>query len=250
MTDITSNNDPTDIVRSEINTNSAVYELLPRTIRNALDKHLEIYPHLFVLDEVELKKELKAERQPISVTDNQIRFSFWMEYRRAINLPTPALNFTTIITDICSLDYFYTKYITMPYRMAWMLCKPASYDGKLGEAVSYGIDYMREILDMPAIKPDGTFDHKLAEMKIKVTVWLDQRLHGSIVQRSEQKNLNVQLTSKDKDIIHQITGSKSETDLKNRIKQLESANRKIQHLPATEEKEVTNESAIIEKTDN
>ena len=63
------------------------------------------------------------------------------------------------------------------------------------EALAYGIERLREILELPMFDKKGRVDGKAAELILKTVALLDQRVKGSVVQRAEVRSLNVNMNS-------------------------------------------------------
>lgn len=148
---------------------------------------------LLAMDEQALKRRLKEEKRFLSATDNRIRLRFWDEYDRAQG-EQRQITISHAFAGICTRQYFYQGYLKDPYRLAWLLCPPANYITIAEEALSFGLEQLRDILAMDDQEKDtktGTLklNLNLLKLKVKIVELLDQRLKGGIVQKSVQVNV-------------------------------------------------------------
>jgi hypothetical protein len=207
----------------------SIINLVPSAVKEALDHHLFEKEELFNTDERELYKYLRANNYQPSPTDNRLRLKFWMEYDRVQERGEGQMQMVNVLAGICSREFFYKTYIKNPQKMAWMLCPPAGYQIKTLEALEFGIDQLRDILDIPHIGSGGKVDVKLAELKAKIVGMLDTRVKGAIVQKSMNLNVN---TSNDE--VAKVATAETMVDLQRQLKDLERRNRQAQNLPLVE----------------
>lgn len=140
---------------------------------------------LFGMDERDLKATLRKKGVQLTKTDNCLRIKFWIEYERAISTGA-RFNESNVYAGVCSKEYFKLEYMRKPERVAWLLTPPLDYESGLIEALDYGNDQMRDILELPHKDPaTGKLDHKLMELKMKIRNMIESRLLGGIVQRSQ-----------------------------------------------------------------
>jgi hypothetical protein len=68
------------------------------------------------------------------------------------------------------------------------------YEVKLNAILSeYGSKVITEILDQPCVDSEGKFDTPLATLKLRALKQLEDRLQGTPIQRSETKELRVNI---------------------------------------------------------
>jgi len=177
------------------------------------------YKEYFAMDEHRLKKRLKKEQASPSATDNTLRLAFWREYDRCMARGYGKMMMTHVYAGATTHEYFYYKYIKNPFLVAWMLCPPASYEKALDETLNFSIIQMRKILEYDDKNSKGVLNMKLLELKLKIFNLVDQRKKGGILQRSENKTLNLNLSNKS--ALDQITNH-SLAEIEEKIKRLEA----------------------------
>lgn len=205
------------------NPRSAV-SLAPTQVGNAIEDAAHERPELFLLDERDLYKKLREENAQPSPTDNRLRLKFWMEYDRVQSLGLNAMGVMNFLSGVCSKEYFYKTYLHKPQKVAWMMCPPTGYLLKAEEALEFGIEQLRDILDQPHVV-NGKVDTKLGELKAKITAMLDTRVKGAPVQR----NLNVNVSEA---AVAKVAQAQSAEDLMRELRDLEKRNRQAQNLPS------------------
>jgi hypothetical protein len=197
-------------------------------------------PDLFGKLEKELARQLRSESRTPAPVDNRIRLKFWTEYDRAQS-EGDRFRTVNVYGGLCPHELFYNYYLKDPCRVAWMLCMPTSYQVKMEEGLSFGLDELRDVLEEPHTTqvdvkgPKGwvkktVVNTKLIEAKIKIVQMMDLRLKGGVV----QKQLNIHATTK---ALGNMVQSASMEDLHKRLKELEHEKRKALHLPETESSE-------------
>ena len=219
----------------------ALINLVPGAVADAFLETSQKRTDLLGLDEKTLYRTLRQEECTPTPTDNRLRLKFWDEYDRAQATQT-GMDMISVFAGICTKDYFYGRYLKAPEKVAWLLNPPASYTIKMEEALSYGVDQLREILDMPLVNSQGRFDVKLAELKAKIVAMLDVRVKGAVVQKVENtnKNMSLNVQTSDRALAEKLVGA-SMSDLEKRLKELERRERRALNLPedgAASDKEV------------
>jgi hypothetical protein len=208
----------------------SILNLVPPAVQAAMLNAGASHGEYFGLDERALFKLLRTEAKEPGQTDNQLRYKFWFEYEASL-AEHRDMNMTRVYAGICHRSYFYEKILARPEKVAWMVTPILDYALKLEEAVSYGNERMRDILEIdPATYPPGT-RIKLMELQAKVFSMLDARKYGAFTQKVEQKNMNLNVSTSDKAVAQQLVGSNMES-LQRRIKELESRERNALNLPA------------------
>lgn len=209
----------TEIVMWDKNNPRALVNLLPESFAKRLDYLQFEKPEYFGVPEKELlgifreKKDLRP-----SVTISRMRLKLWEEYDRTQHLQLPQMDMRKIYTGICARETF-EALMTVDHNLAWLFCPPTNYLIVLEESLLYGIDQLHEILETPLVDPKTrTFNTRLAELKVKITFALDERLNGSTPIKIEQvsKNLNMSINTSDKGLqkmLEEMTESELERTL-------------------------------------
>lgn len=217
----------------------ALINLVPPPIQAAMLDSLKKEPELFGLDERDLFKALRGSNRSPSPTDNRIRLAFWMEYDSS-QAEGREFNIQKAYSGICNRSFFYQHYLNSPARVAWMVTAPVGYETKMEEALDYGLDRMREYLEIDAHAVPGKPNVKLMELQAKIVAMFDMRVRGGIVQRTENKTLNVNLSTSDRKVA-QATQELSMEALEKRLKELDRRERALQG-PAPQTQEIVVES--------
>lgn len=221
----------------------AVVNLVSHEVQAAMLAAAHKSPEYFTLDEKTLYKRLKEEGYQPTPTDNRLRLSFWLEYDRA-QASGKGMVISNILAGICTRDYFYGPYLSKSYKVAWILCPPTDYVTKISEALDFGLDQLREVLDLPILDEKGRINVKLGELKAKIVAMLDARKHGAVVQRVEQKNMNLNIATSDNQVAKMALSGTME-DLQKRMKELERRERQILNLPTSKEKDAHDDAEIL-----
>lgn len=154
---------------------------------------MQVPDELLLMTEAELKREAK----PTS-TDYSLRVSFWREFEKAMWKGSGKIVCAGIYCGICSEVYFYRNFITRPEKFAWMI-RPMQVYKKEMEAILYrGTQRLWELIEAPIEGKNGKIDPKMAEILLKTITAVENRVKGMAVQRSEQKNVNVNVVTRTK----------------------------------------------------
>jgi hypothetical protein len=219
----------------------AVVNLLPPVVREHFKTAYRKSPELFHMDESTLKKRFKDHAYIPTPTDNRLRLRFWEEYDWACAQGSKMV-VDNIIGGICGRTLFYQTFLMSTTKIAWLLCPPANYLTYAQEALHYGLDQLREVLEIPHMDSKGRPNTKLLELKAKITFMLDQRVHGAVVQRIEQKSMNLNIGMSDYSAGKAVTQMTQE-QLEVRMKELERRERQAMNLPGVKvEVEVDDEA--------
>jgi hypothetical protein len=203
----------------------SVINLVPTQVAAALLDAAAKEPDLFGQEERELRKKLRSDKQEPNATDNRLRLKFWNEYDR-VQSDGGNMQMTNVYSGVCSKQFFYERYLTTPAKLAWLMTPPANYVAMAEEALHFGIEQLRDILEMPAFDAKGRPDIKLGELKAKIVAMLDQRVKGAVI----QKNMNLNVTTNDPKVAKAVVGETME-DLQRRMKELEARERRALNLP-------------------
>jgi hypothetical protein len=186
----------------------SIWNMVPKNYRVRLEN---VSRELLGMEEVELRQKVNT-----SSTLNKLRMAFWVEFDMACRMGRTMV-MKRVYAGLCTLENF-EKTIFKGNNLAWILTPVASYKVCMEEALESSIAQLRKVLDAPLFKNDGTLDCAAANTIIRVFTLLDQRVHGSIVQKIESKSLVVSRSMKDDD------GSKlmPDLDIDLKLKQLET----------------------------
>lgn len=123
--------------------------------------------------------------------DKLLRLSFWAELE---NCEKHNRKFKTelIYKGICEHPTFY-GILKNPKRLAFIIRPVDNYDIESKSIFIDGLKRYREIIDAPLYDTKGNFLPRTASEIIKVVESLDQRLHGSPLQRIQRQSLNVNI---------------------------------------------------------
>lgn len=224
-------NPPSEILAQKPIDTVSLLTLVPDAVAARIQAAVESHPGLFNIDERELYKlAMENIRQGPSPTDNRIRLKFWMEYDRATANGEKAMKPVNFLSGICTKQYFYENYLKNPYKVAWLVCPPVSYLEKTQEALAFGLDQLRDILEMPH-QAGGKIDTKLGNLKAKIVEMLDARVQGAVIQRS----MNVTMTASNKSDLKAFSSATSMDELKQELHELRRRERESRNLPVTSE---------------
>ncbi len=210
---------------------------LPSSIGEVLlelvTKDLEL-PSL-IHDETELLLYMKRKYNHVpTVNDYRIRFHFWLEYENSL-AEDRDMKTVNIHSLVCDASLFRRLFFGLPYRAAFLLCRPAGYQSVVKETLSHGLYRMREILDLPERDEKGKLNVKLLELKAKIFAMMDMRVNGAPTQKIQQLNMNLS-----GDVSRGISGGdvkelikKGDMDtIRRRISELEHRRKELEHNSA------------------
>lgn len=215
----------TEISLADLKDPRSILNLVPQAVADAISEVLFEHPDLFEVDEHELYKKLGSHGRQPNPTDNRLRLKFWDEYDRVQASGAAKMNMVSVLSGICSREMFYKKYLKQPTKLAWLVCPPTGYMIKAEEALEFGIEQLRELLDFPNTY-HGKVDTKLGELKLKIVAMLDMRVKGAVIQKS--MNLHASVSNQ---AVAKAAEAATEEDLMRQLEELEKKNRKAQNLP-------------------
>jgi len=168
----------------------SLYNIAPDCVRPALNNtHVK---NFLMLPETELRAKLKP-----NTTLCRLRISFWREFDRA-QARLDTMKVQRVVSGICSLEEF-RHIVVNTNHIAWLLKPPTDYVNAMEEALVFGIERLREILEIPLIKSEyqrsgekewellESMDIDAANVILKTVALLDMRVKGALVQKVEQK---------------------------------------------------------------
>jgi hypothetical protein len=246
LTDISKN--PDLIEKSLLEGAKSLFNLLPQApkVRGRILELHKTKPELLEKDEDFFKVN---HRSAITLITQRIRVSLWVEYEHAVNM-NRVMKPSNIFGGTCSEKAFY-KLVEDDIRFAYVLTPPADYIVMLKEAHNAGLEKMREMFSANIMDADGNLDTKSAEVVLKAFALIDARLKGAIVQRVDQRSLqlNADLSKS------QQAALGLPTDMAELDKQLEKARAELARLtmtpkhPTTAELDAAHKSLTINKED-
>jgi hypothetical protein len=147
-------------------------------------------PHLFEhYDEQSLYRAMRAEGRMPTATDNRLRLRLWMEYDFCQTYGRDKIDLARVAAGICDIQTFTRRYLRDPQKVAWLLCPPTGYMAKAHEALEFGLEQLRDILEQPHFA-NGKLDSRLADIKVKIVAMLEQRVLGAVATKNVHLNLN------------------------------------------------------------
>lgn len=191
----------------------SLYHLIPEYTFNLF---LKIPDKFLQMDARTLRTHVKP-----GLTLEAMRTSFWVEYNYAVS-ENRKMVVKRIHAGICSEDYFYKNVLVTPLFLAWLLQPPEDYTKAMQALLVRSTERIYELLDTPFVKTDDngkvTVDHKVMSLVLQAHKHLEERVKGSVVQRIEQKSLNVNVN---RDVLEV-----SEDELDRRLRELRTRERK------------------------
>ena len=204
-----------------------VIQFLTPAIRRSVEEHLFTRPDLFSLGERALKKHLGSIGMKPTPTDNRLRMRFWMAYEESMAKQSFGnISAQTLALGICEHNFLILHYFTKAEKVAWLMTRPAAYETVMEEALYYGIDMMRDILDEDH-HIGGKINVPLMNLKLKIVSLLDTRLKGAPVQKSLHLHSNIPM---DAAKVAQATQLVTMEDLQKKSKEYEAKLRRALHL--------------------
>jgi hypothetical protein len=189
----------------------AVINLVPEAVARAI---LRLPDEYVDQGESELKLIFDERKWAPSTLDDRIRFSFWKEYDNA-QTNIRQMIMTHVYYGLCSRESFYLL-LQNKHRVAWMLCPPADYMLAAEEALTYGLEQLRDVLSRPHTTLMGAVDARAAGVKLEIVRMLDARVKGAIIQTT--RNLNVNMNAN-----RPVVAAPKIEDIDQKIKELEDA---------------------------
>lgn len=119
-------------------------------------------------------------------TLRRLRLQFWNVYNQAIN--APAKNAKMLLVSchagICSQP-FYKKLLDDDTVATFIFTQPHDIKVIQRDILYEGYKYLEEIMMLPIVNEDGAPNDKLIAHKIKIIQMMEDRLSGSVVQRTQ-----------------------------------------------------------------
>lgn len=124
--------------------------------------------------------------------EEMLRESFWREIRRVSMDLKDQVRPVNIYGGICTKIHFYTVLGT-PEKAALILRCPPSHKEKSEYIISKGTAKLMEVLEGKVLYPNGHIDAKATKAILDVVAYFESRVRGSVTQKIESKNLNVEV---------------------------------------------------------
>ena len=124
-------------------------------------------------------------------TTRRIRHQFWNVFNHAISLDKPKITNTSIYSGIVSKQAF-EKLIECDFRATYIFTQPYDIQAIQHDLLYEGYRYLDEIMAIPIMDSRGKPDHKAIQTKINIIKMMEDRLHGSVVQREQKYIENVE----------------------------------------------------------
>lgn len=188
------------------------------TLQNAIKRLLLESPDLLELDQTEIAQKVNP-----TFTLSRIRLSFWHEFENA-NTGNRKMAMAKIIAGVCTETVFRKKVLNDNKKLAYILCPPKDYLITVKEALDAGLDNLRAIVSAKVVDDDGNLIHKSAETVLKAVALLDMRVKGAVVQRIDQRSLNVNVH---KDVSPRNSSSDMPRSMEEMDQQLEQIKQKL-----------------------
>lgn len=216
-----------DIVVTDPSNPRSVINLVPDTLAEVIRR--------IPSDLLELSEEALKDRYRPSQVFNQIRLSFWKEYDRVQMHGLNQMVMSNVYAGVCTHQYFYQKVVRSREAMCWILCPPTDYMLLMEESLMFGIDRLREILELPLYEDiyakgdDGELEvvgkkinTSVGNLILKTVALLDNRVKGAVVQRLETKslNMNVEASAKDAKSMLKVLETQNMEELNKRLTDL------------------------------
>lgn len=162
--------------------------------------------------------EIRSLAQP-TPTDYALRASFWREYERAMSQGTGKVSAQSVYSGVCSQQYWNSKLLKKPAKVAWLLRPMQVYEKELEAILHRGTERLWEIIDMPITDSKGRHDPKRAQVVLAALKQVEDRVKGMAVQRQQKLQINVNEGSRETRIMAELESIDS---VDQRIKELEA----------------------------
>ena len=159
-----------------------------------------------------------------SLEMRQLKTQFWEIVRDSEERITRSILLEEICFGIMIEDQL-LRYLEDERFVCWLLAPPVRAETVILEMLSYGMDKLREILDLPIEKTvfhkDGSRSSELnmevMRLKLSAISMLDKRKHGEYTKRIEEKSMHIRVNQSS----NNIREPKDIKELDAKIKELE-----------------------------
>lgn len=189
-----------DVVLVDESDPRSLINMAPKEFADCIKDLAYEHPEYLNQDERTLAKLYRTQRDAGLVTkeaadmgamENRIRVAFWLEYNRCQDNRGAKMNISNVCAGLCTRAYFSNVIMKSPTKLAWVLTPPISYTNAMEEALIYGVEKIRDILDVEIKDSKGQVNVKAADVLLKTVQFLDQRVKGAVVQKVDTRSLIV-----------------------------------------------------------
>lgn len=180
-----------DLILLDETDERALINLVPRKVKDSILEIAQKHPEYLEASEVSLQEELKP-----SELDDRLRLLFWKEYNRAQDQGVK-MNMPNIYAPVMSRENFYTRVLVAPKRVAWMIKAPEEYMTSLEASLNHGKNNLDKIMKMNLFDGSGNIDIKKANTFLKAYELLDNRVKGSVIQKTANLHVHQKVNEQD-----------------------------------------------------
>jgi hypothetical protein len=210
--------------------------LLPRFLQDLV---LKLPTDYLELDEPGLRRLVFGDALAVPhPTHERLRISLWDEYDRAVRHRDRQIDIARAIYGTCSMGYFVNKFCAVSENVAYIVQPPTDYTKSLKEMVQLSLSQFRDVLALPNTKPNGDPNTKLIEAKTKIFQHVEMRLKGAIIQRIDQRNINVNFDGDPTQAPREVTEGLTMDEVDEKLKALEQESERL-NTPAANNRQVS-----------
>ena len=191
----------------------------------ALAKAVKRVPRsLWEVDEAGLREKAKPTK-----TDYALRMALWNEFRLASRSGTRIIA-NRIYGGICSYQHWWSNVLGNPTKVAWLLCPLQDFETSLEPLLVRIAERYDEIINIDIYDAKGKPDPALVKLVLKAMDQVEGRLRGAPTQRTENKNLSVNVRQPDPE------PRPTMEELNRRLAEIEARRRKPPGLPPDDDR--------------
>lgn len=165
-------------------------KLMPRFVQD----RITAVPHFWWdFSEAEIVERTWPEHKCPDDTAARLRIALWDEYDRCFRFKLTAIDLEKCLRGICTIGYFRSRMLGDSGKVVFLCTPPPVYENTVRVLHQKGLSELEKILQLPVFLPDGTADAKIADVKRRIYESLDMRLKGAVVQRIDQRNMNINI---------------------------------------------------------
>lgn len=151
------------------------------------------------------KTEDEVLKKPTTL-ERKLKISFWNAYKESQRQKRDFINLSSVLHGVCGRNHWNNVILTKPNVLAWILKPPADEFLVWQELLQMGHKKLRKTLSLPLVEKRFWKD-RTGEIHIEkranvglikevraIVESLQNRIHGSVVQRAETKSLNINVT--------------------------------------------------------
>lgn len=206
----------------------SLVNLLPHFVKELVAK---LPTELYEKTEAELRSMIFGEDEKEDETSSRLRVAFWDEYDRVQRYEEDQMDMRRVTDRICTPVYLNKRFLSDPLKLAWLLHPPVGYDLNLKEIHLLSLRAMRAAMELPTTDGKGKPNVKLIEAQMKIFQHVDMRIKGAVIQRIDQRNLNVNMNADaSPEVAKEVNRISSMTmeEIEDRIKFLEGKSKSLE----------------------